>query len=77
MALPIVKKYLGEKKILEALNKNQKVLPNTIENTGILVYEADRINQSDKDHIAIVDYVDQDNLTIKILPKTDENTAVA
>ena len=77
MSLPIVKNYIGEETILEALNRNQKVLPNTLENTNLLVNEADRINQSDPNHIAIVDYADEDTLTIRILPKTEENQTTA
>lgn len=77
MSLPIVRNYVGEETILEALNKNQKTLPNTIENTSLLVYEADRINQSDSNHIAIVDYIDEDTLTIRILPNTKENSTIA
>ncbi len=77
MNLPIVRNYIGEETILNALNKDQKVLPNTIENTGILVHEADRINQSDSNHVAIVDYIDEDTLTIRILPNTQENQAIA
>lgn len=77
MSLPIVRNYLGEETILKALNKNQKVLPNTLENVAILVHEADRINQSDSNHVAIVDYVDENTLTIKVLPNTPENTEIA
>lgn len=77
MSLPIVRNYIGEETILEALNRNQKTLPNTLENTGLLVYEADRLNQSDPNHVAIVDYVDEDTLTIRILPNTKENATIA
>lgn len=77
ITLPIVKNYIGEESILKALNKNQKILPNTIENVSILVNEADKINKSDSDHVAIVDYIDDNTLTIKVLPKTDENVATA
>lgn len=64
MSLPIVKNYIGEAKILDALNRNNKVLPNTVENVGILVNEADRMNKADKDHVAIVDYTEEGELTI-------------
>lgn len=77
MKLPIVKNYIGDAAILESLNKDQKVLPNTQENIGILVHEAAEINQKDQDHIAIVDYVDEDTVTIKVLSKTRENEATA
>ena len=41
------------------------------DNETPLVYEADRLNQEDKEHIAIVDYAEDGGITIKILPKTE------
>ena len=40
MSLPIVRNYIGEETILEALNRNTKQLPNTTDNVNILVHDA-------------------------------------
>nr|DAI45635.1 MAG TPA: hypothetical protein [Bacteriophage sp.] len=40
MNLPIVRNYIGESTILEALNKNAKQLPNTIDNVNTLIHDA-------------------------------------
>lgn len=77
MELPIIRNYIGEETILTSLNKNTKTLPNTIENVGTLVHEANQMNQADPNHVAIVDYVDEDTLTIRVLPKTEENSEIA
>lgn len=77
MSLPIVRNYIGEETILEALNRNAKQLPNTTDNVNILVHDAAQMNTQDKDHVAIVDYIDEDTLTIKVLPNTKENQEIA
>ena len=77
MNLPIVRNYIGESTILEALNKNAKQLPNTIDNVNTLVHDAAQMNVQDKNHVAIVDYVDEDTLTIRVLPNTKENQEIA
>lgn len=35
------------------------------------------MNAQDKNHVAIVDYVDEDTLTIRVLPNTKENQEIA
>lgn len=73
MKVPIVRKYIGESKILESYNKDQPHLNDTTENTATLVNKAYEFNKSNKDYVAVVDYDDEGKLTIKVLPNTKEN----
>lgn len=75
--LPIIRHFLGEEAVLRELNESQKVVDDTAENTKNLVYEADRLNQEDKEHIAIVDYAEDGGITIRVLPKTEQNEKIA
>jgi hypothetical protein len=55
-----------------------KQLPNTIENVGILVNEAMEMNEKkENDYIAIVDYTEDKNLTIRLVPNTEANQEIA
>lgn len=77
MALPIIRNYIGKDTIIESLNKEQEVLENTIENVSILVKKAKEMNDSSSDYVAIVDYTEEGDLTIKVLPNTEENRQTA
>ncbi len=74
---PLVKNYIGESTILESLNKNSKTMPNTLENANILINEAARKNAENKDYITIVDTVDNNTLTLRVVKKTKENEDIA
>lgn len=79
--LPIIREYIGTQTIIDNLNKTQPHLEDNSENVAFLINKAQDFNNSDthKDLIAIVDYDDEDKITLNIVSKTEETveTAVA
>lgn len=76
--LPIIKDYVGEQNVLKVLNrKYSRTLPNTAQNVKTLVDDAININNSEKDHVALVDYTDDGNLVLKIVSSNEENRRTA
>lgn len=76
---PSVREYLGEQTILDSLNKEMPHYENTATNTSILVNRAVELNNNPEysDYVAIVDYDDAGQLTIKFLNKTEESLNIA
>lgn len=72
---PSVVEFLGEEAILKSINNNQPHLEDTVSNTAILINQAHdyNINPENEGYVAYVDYDENQNLTIKIERRTDEN----
>ena len=73
----LVRDYLTEKTIIDSENKVQPHVEDTIENTKLLINRATKYNEEHTDSTAIVDWDNEDNLTITIVPKTSENEEIA
>lgn len=73
----LVRNYLTEQTIIDAENKKQPHLEDTIDNTKTLIGQAIEYNKQNDRTIALVEYDDDSNLTIKIVPKTVKNEATA
>lgn len=70
--IPIIRNYLGEQTIINAYQKEQPIMNDTLENTSILVSQAEQFNKQHNDVIAIVDWTDNNKITIKIHPKNED-----
>lgn len=77
MELSDVREYIGKNKVLESYQKRQPVLENTLSNVSLLVNKAIEFNKNHKGVIAIVDYVEDNKLTLSIQSKTEETTQQA
>lgn len=73
----LVRKYLSEEVILEAENKRQPHLKDTIDNTKTLINKAIEYNKNNIKTVALVNWDNDNNLTINIVPRTAENEATA
>lgn len=73
----LVRDYFTEKTIIEAENKIQPHVEDTIENTKNLINKAAEYNKEHSYNIAIVDYDNEDNLTIRIVENNAANREVA
>ena len=73
----LVREYLTEKEIIDSENKVQPHVEDTIDNTKTLINQAIKYNKEHKDSIAIVDWDNNDNLTIRIVPRNKENEDIA
>ena len=79
MSIPIVQKFIGDAKMLKALNSKQPHLPDTLDNTAFLVNKAREFNTDaqHKSYVAIVDYDDNGDLILKVEKRDKDNVAVA
>lgn len=73
----LVRKYLTEQTIIDAENKKQPHLEDTIDNTKSLIGQAVEYNKHNDRTLALVEYDDDGKLTINIVPKTTKNEATA
>ena len=73
----LVREYLTEKEIIDSENKVQPHVEDTIDNTKTLINQAIKYNKEHKDSIAVVDWDNNDNLTIRIVPRDKENEDIA
>ena len=74
IALPIVKEFIGEKKVLDSLNKSYKVKSDTRDSYKEALVEANNFNTQssyNNDYIATVIRVDN-GLKVSIVPKTED-----
>lgn len=73
MKIPSLKQFLGESKVINGLEKNFTVYPNTINDYEHAVEEAKQYNlDSNNEYVAIVEE-DANNLKLKLYPKTIDN----
>lgn len=79
MSIPVVQKFVGDAKMLKALNSKQLHLPDTLDNTAFLVNKAREFNTDaqHKSYVAIVDYDDNGDLTLKVEKRDKDNVAIA
>lgn len=75
MKLPIIRNYIGMQTMLDNLNKNQPHLEDNMENVTVLIDKAREFNNSneDKDFVAIVDYDENNDITVKIVQRTSQS----
>lgn len=75
MKLPIIRNYIGMQTMLDSLNKDQPHLEDNMENVSVLINKAREFNNEneDKDFVAIVDYDDDNNITVKVVQRTPES----
>lgn len=76
---PLVTKYVGKERVLEVLSSEQLVLDNKIDNVATLITAAEEFNKGEYSdtYVAIVDYTDNDKITVKIKERTSENLETA
>lgn len=77
MSLPVVKSYIGEKAMMEMLNKEQVHIDDTLDNTAYLVNSAEKFNREHDDFVAIVDYDSEGKITLSIEPKNKGTESIA
>lgn len=78
MSNKLVKDFIGEATMLKSYNRKQPHLPNTLDNVDLLISKAHDFNtKGDKDYVAIVDYDNDGNITIKIEVRDEFNTETA
>lgn len=79
MGNDLVKTFIGDEKVLGALNKEQPHIQDTLENTALLINKARQLNTDSSlaSYIGIVDYDSEGNLTIKVEKRTPENVETA
>lgn len=70
--LPIVRNFIGEEAILDSEHKDFPHVENTLKNVAVLINKAHELNTQDNNYIAIVDYDENNKLTIKAKPKTKQ-----
>ena len=77
MSIPVVQKFIGDAKMLKALNGKQPHLPDTLDNTAFLINKAREFNTDAqyKSYVAIVDYDDNGELTLKVERRDKDNVA--
>lgn len=73
----LVRHFLGDDAIVNAENKKQPHLADTLDNVKLLMTEAKKFNADNSNYVAIVDYDKEGNITIKVLPKTEETVKQA
>lgn len=80
MKLPIIRKFIGQEKLLERLNRNQPVAENTLSNVRTLITKAQEFNNNSdysNDFVAIVDDSEEQTIRVQIVPRTKENEQIA
>ena len=73
----LVRHFLGDDAIVNAENKKQPHLADTLDNVKLLMTEAKQFNAANSNYVAIVDYDTEGKITIKVLPKTEETVKQA
>lgn len=75
----LVKKYLGLNRLAEIHTKHQPVVENTLDNADKLLDQAYKFNNSanNTDFIAYVEPMEDNALTIKVEPRTQETKEIA
>lgn len=73
----LVRGYLTERTIIEAENKRQPHLEDTIDNTKTLIGQAIEYNKNNDKTIALVDWDENGKLTLNIVSRNAKNEATA
>lgn len=74
---PAIQEYLGIDTIIEALNKNQKSYPNTVENVKALIQQTALFNNNSEQFVQYVTYDKNHNLVIETAPRTEQTLDIA